>query len=452
MKLLFLAALGLGFTSCASAAVKLPGTASGGPSTPRRLSEAPSVQYATAASGPVPAVLNGAWDLGRLLAESERRNPTLAAERREIDVATAQVWEASLYPNPSLLVEYEDGRWLNSPPWQATHRVGVRVPLVVGGRVRAARVAAEAERDVAALRYTWRRREILSEVRVAYAELLGARRVLDAARASRDVARDADSSARARLEAQVAPEADVLKASVDLARAEADVAEAEHRVAAAGRSLIAVSAVSELDPDRLLGASPESYVVPAWANVAGDGPSRHPLVVIAQREQEAARLRVDEANAQRRADWALEVKGGVNEDGDGVVSFGLEIPLPIRDNGSAGIAVAEARRMVAASKVEGARNDVLRRLSTLYRAVVLSQERVRRYATDVLPPARTALEQTRFGHEKGKFTYLEVLDAQRTLSEATAAYATALSELYQAVAEFESYSGIELVPQSTESK
>lgn len=283
--------------------------------------------------------------------------------------------------------------------------------------------------------------------RQSRAPWLAAWRVREAARASRDVAQSAVSTAKARLEAQVAPEADVLKASVDLARSETELAEAEQRVVAAGRSLVVVSAVAELDPARVLGEIPEGFALPSWAEVERDVPSRHPLIIIAQREQEAARLRVDEANALRRADWTLEAKGGVNEDGDGVVSLGLEIPLPIRDNGSARTAVAEARRMVAVSRIEAARNEVLRRLSTLHRSVVLAQERVRRYAKDVLPPAREALEQTRFGHEKGKFTYLEVLDAQRTLSEATAAYATALSELYQAVAEFESYSGVEIKPQ-----
>lgn len=394
----------------------------------------------------------GTWDLDRLLAETERRNPALAAERREIDVSTAQVWEASLYPNPSLLLEYEDARWGHVPPWEATHRVGVKVPLVVGGRVRAARVAAEADRDVAALRYTWRRREVLSDVRVAHAELLGARRLREAATASRDVARAAVDSARARLEAQVAPESDLLKASVDLARAETEVAEAEHRVVAAGRALATASAILELDPERVVGSMPDGYVIPPWGEVALATTARHPLVVIAQREHEATRLRIAEANALRYQDWDLEVRSGVNDEGDGVVSLGLEVPLPIRDDGRARVAVAEARSRVAASKTEAAGNDVLRHASVLYQAVVVAQERVRRYATAVLPPARTALEQTRFGHEKGKFTYLEVLDAQRTLSDATAAYATALSELYKAVAEFESYTGVVLVSNPTEKK
>lgn len=399
-----------------------------------------------------PMPQDGPWDLARLLAEAERRNPALVAERGEVDVATAQVWEASLYPNPTLLVQYDEGRWINAPPWQATHQVGVRLPLVVGGRVRAARAAAEADRDVAALRYTWRRREILAAVRTAYADLMGARRRREAALLSLETAQNEVTSVKARLEAQVAPETDVLRANVNLARAEAESAEAAQRVTAAGQVLIAISTIPGLDPERVVGVLPDRFHTLAWSEVAQKVPPLHPLVVIAQREQEAARLRVEEAHALRRADWDLEVKGGVNEDGDGVVSLGLEIPLPIRDNGSARVSVAEARRGVAASRAAAASNEVLAHLSTLYQAVVVAQERVRRYASDVLPPARAALEQTRFGHEKGKFTYFEVLDAQRTLSEATAAYATALSELYKSVAEFESYSGLALAPLPTESK
>ena len=66
--------------------------------------------------------------------------------------------------------------------------------------------------------------------------------------------------------------------------------------------------------------------------------------------------------------------------------------------------------------------------------------------------ARKALEQTRLGHEQGKLTYFEVLDAQRTLSEATAAYAEAQAELIEAAVELETFSGIDLRPLPTESK
>jgi outer membrane protein, heavy metal efflux system len=390
--------------------------------------------------------------LGRLLAETERRHPALVAEQREIDIATAQIWQASLYPNPSLLFEYEDPTWTTSPMSRVDWRTGVRVPLVIGGRIRAARRAAEAERDVAALRYVWRRREVTGEVQVAWAQLLGARRVREAALSSRDVATEAVAAARARVDAQVAPESDVLRGSVDLAKAEANLHDARARVVAAGQALVAASTISELDPETVVGEIRSAVRTPALREVLAQVLPLHPLVSIALREQEAARLRVEEARAERMPDVDLELKAGTNDDGDSVVGLGIEIPLPINDSGRAGVAVAEARRRRAISATDVARTEVTRRLSALHQAVLAVQERVRRYETDVLPPARKALEQTRLGHEQGKLTYFEVLDAQRTLSEATAAYAEAQAELIEAAVELETYSGIDLRPLPTESK
>ena len=394
----------------------------------------------------------GPWTLGRLLAETERRNPALVAEQRRIDIATAQIWEASLYPNPSLLFEYEDYGWSTSPLSSVDRRVGIRIPLVIGGRLRAARRAAEAERDVVALRYVWRRREILGEVRLAWAELLGARRVRDAARSSRDVAADAVTAAKARVEAQVAPESDVVRGSVDLARAEADVQAAEARVVAAGRTLVATTTIPELDHEAVVGDVQAAVRVPAWRDVLAQVPPAHPVVSIAQREEEAARLRVEEAKAKRVPDIELELEGGRNEEGDGVIGLGVEIPLPINDSGRARVAVAEARRRRASSATDVARTEVAKRLSALHQAVVAAQERVRRYETDVLPPARRALELTRSGHQQGKLTYFEVLDAQRTLNEATAAYAEAQADLIEAAVGLETYTGMDLRPLPLESK
>lgn len=394
----------------------------------------------------------GPWTLGRLLAETERRNPALVAEQREIDIATAQIWQASLYPNPSLLFEYEDYGWSTSPLSRVDRRVGVRIPLVIGGRLRAARRAAEAERDVAALRYVWRRREILGEVRLAWARLLGARRVREAARSSREVAAEAVNAARARVEAQVAPESDVLRGSVDLARAEVDLQNSEAGVASAGRTLVATTTISELDHEAVVGDMRAEVRLPPWRDFLAQVPPTHPLVSIAQREEEAARLHVEEARAERVPDIDLEVKGGRSEDGESVVGLGVEIPLPIHDSGRAKVGVAEARRRRAVSATAVAHTEVTRRLAALHQAVIAAQERVRRYEVEVLPPARRALEQTRSGHEQGKLTYFEVLDAQRTLNEATRAYAEAQADLIEAAVELETYTGMDLRPLPLESE
>ena len=72
-----------------------------------------------------------------------------------------------------------------------------------------------------------------------------------------------------------------------------------------------------------------------------------------------------------------------------------------------------------------------------------------------MPGARRVLEATSEGYRQGKFSLLDVLDAQRTLFEARGQYIEALATYHKAVAEAERLIGGELatviglsVPQS----
>ena len=55
----------------------------------------------------------------------------------------------------------------------------------------------------------------------------------------------------------------------------------------------------------------------------------------------------------------------------------------------------------------------------------------------ILPGAQSAYDAATKGFELGKFNFLEVLDAQRTLFQARAQYQRALAEAYRAAAEIE---------------
>ena len=55
----------------------------------------------------------------------------------------------------------------------------------------------------------------------------------------------------------------------------------------------------------------------------------------------------------------------------------------------------------------------------------------------ILPTAQKAFRVAKSGYEKGKFPYLEVLDAQRTLFDARARYHTALKQYHIARANIE---------------
>ncbi len=95
-----------------------------------------------------------------------------------------------------------------------TRRAGIRVPIVVGDRLRAGSRAAEKEREVTALRFLWKRQEVLLGGRKAYIDLLAARRTRDSA-SSRATSRRAFRHGVARVAAQAAPEVEVLKSKIE---------------------------------------------------------------------------------------------------------------------------------------------------------------------------------------------------------------------------------------------
>jgi cobalt-zinc-cadmium efflux system outer membrane protein len=387
--------------------------------------------------------------LRRLLALTDRSNPDLVAERKGIDVATAAIWQAQLYPNPTALGEVEEFRLGGNSRYDSTRRVGVRIPVVIGSRLRAARTAAEAQRDVEVLQYLWKRNEILLDVRRAYVTLVAARRRRAVAVTVRDLAAGLVDTARARQAAQVAAESEVLRAEVDLGRADSDIEAATREIEAAKRVLVA--AVGAEVPATILdgGSLAAAFEVPTWDALRALTPN-HPLVAIARSAVVAARHRIDQARAEAVPDLDVSVAAGENGAGDGFADVGVSIPIPVNDSNQARVAAARARHGQAVARVEAARRDVERRTAAIYRDFVTAEERTRRYRTEILPTAEKALQQTREGYEVGKLTYLDVLDARRTLSDARVAHVDALAELNLAAQELESFLCVRLVSRTQE--
>ena len=70
-----------------------------------------------------------------------------------------------------------------------------------------------------------------------------------------------------------------------------------------------------------------------------------------------------------------------------------------------------------------------------------AQENVRAYRDRILPKAEKAAALVRTGFDAGKFGFLDLVDTQRTLTEARLAYWDKLLELNLALAELEALAG-----------
>jgi cobalt-zinc-cadmium efflux system outer membrane protein len=372
-------------------------------------------------------------------------NPTLAAERKTIDIATAAIWDAKLYPNPTLIAQIEEFPTKGGGSLGDSKRVaGLGLPIVVSGRIGAATSLAEKEREVAAIHYVWRRREILGDVQRAFVALLAARQHAALARETRDLAKSFQAVTDERFKAQAVPEMELLKSAVNLSKAEIDVKLAEKDAGIALKALHAAIGNADFPKEKFAGDLGFRFTSPSLEALRGQVTLAHPLLELATRRKEAAELDLDVARSERIPDPSLEILGGRSVEDDTILEVGVSIPLPLFNRNQGRVAAAEARIRKSEFELDAARNDLLKRLNEAYQTFVVAQDRVGVYRDDILPKAQRALTQTDEGYRQGKFSFLDVLDAQRTLAEARIASSAGLADLNLSVAELEKLSGTRL--------
>jgi cobalt-zinc-cadmium efflux system outer membrane protein len=381
--------------------------------------------------------------LEEVLVIADLMNPELASERKNIDLAAAAVWEAKLYPNPSLLLGLEDYR-TNSTLGSSKRTAGLSIPLVFSGRIGAATSQAEKEQELAAVTYVWKRREILSDVKRAFLGLLASRRTAELARETRDLAKTLNDVTNERFKAQAIPEMELLKSAVNLAKSDVDLKLAEKDLAVSLKTLHARMGQVDFPQDKFSGVLASRYTVPSLEALRGHVTTVHPLLEGAVKFREAAELQLSVARRERLPDIGLDITAGVDSGNDTIVQAGITIPLPIFNRNQAKIAAAEARIQQAEFKLQAAKNDLVLRLTEAYRNFTAAQERVTVYTDEIMPKAQKALDQTNEGYRQGKFGYLDVLDSQRTLAEAKIAYAAALADLNLSAAELEKLTGMRM--------
>ncbi|MBY4686826.1 TolC family protein, partial [Burkholderia contaminans] len=85
-------------------------------------------------------------------------------------------------------------------------------------------------------------------------------------------------------------------------------------------------------------------------------------------------------------------------------------------------------------------------LTQAYANFEAAAQEAQRLKADILPAARLALDAMSRGYELGKFSFLDVLDAQRTLFQGQSQYVRALADAHTARADIGRLVGTPLAP------
>ena len=382
---------------------------------------------------------SGPLNLQAALAMALQANPGLYAASREQDATEAAIVQAGAWPNPTLDAQVEDLRRDNR-----TTTLMLNQPLELGGK-RAARVtAAERARDQAASALDARRAEIRAATVTAFFEVLTAQERLRLAQDSVGLAQSGTRAAANRVAAGKVSPLEETRARVAEAGIRVELLQAEGTLRSARQQLAALwgnpaPRFTQVDGavDQLPAMAPAQDVQSLLAAA--------PVVRQARLEVERRRALSELEQAKRMPDvtvslGAKRVPSSEGETGGGrrnQVVVGLSIPLPIFDTNRGNVAEAlsreeKARDELAAAELQlGA--DVAQATERLSSARATAQTLQR----DALPGAETAYKAATKGFELGKFSFLEALDAQRTLFQVRAQYLLALADAHRAAGDLD---------------
>ena len=357
-------------------------------------------------------------------------NPELAASGREIGIAQGLREQAGLLRNPTLSWEQEGTESRNR-----TTTFGISQPLELGGK-RGARVElAERGQDVAALNLEARRNQLRGEVIAVFYSALRAQERERLAQQSVELAQRGVVAAEGRVRAGKAAPLEANRAQVQLAEVRLEQDRASRERADANQALAALMGLASADFSgvRSDSAKPLPGLPSPDELLSRLGDSAEMRLAQSRIEEGEASLRL--AKTQRIPD--LDVSLGSQEaieDGnrDRIAVIGFSLPLPLFDRNQGNI-LAESRRADQARDLRNATELRLRQeTQQALQQWSTAQGEVNAFRLTILPSAQTAVESATRGFEMGKFGFLEVLDAQRTLITARDQYLRALAQVSDA--------------------
>lgn len=378
---------------------------------------------------PAGAPLTLAQAVSRALAS----HPELRAAEHEIDAADAARDQAGvLLPNPTLGIELEDTRRETR-----TTTLLLSQPIELGGK-RAARIeAAERAREVARAQRAQREVELRAAVTSAYFAALLAQEQVTLAEALLRLARSGSEAAGKRVAAGKVSPVEETKARVAAAGVAIELAQARSERAASLQALRAAMGAPDAELPRLDGSAQDLPAAASAADVAERLAAAPALRVAAlEVDRQGALAAIERSKRIPDITLTLGAKRAAELGRDQAV-VGLSVPLPIFDSNRGNLREALSRQEKARDEADALAMRLRTEALAARQRLDTARLEAETLAREVLPGAQSAFEAATRGFELGKFSFLEALDAQRTLFQARAQHLKALGEAHRAAAELD---------------
>jgi cobalt-zinc-cadmium efflux system outer membrane protein len=382
---------------------------------------------------------SGAITLRTALSFALINNPELAAFSREIRAGEARTLQAGLRPNPEVEIEIEEfggsGELSGFDAAATTIQLSQLVELG-GKRAKRTRLAALG-RDIAGWDYEAKRFDVSTDVTKAFVDVLAAQERLDLGEQLLSLSKQVFDTVSEKVKAGKVSPLEETKAKVELSMTRIELERARRELQVARKQLAATWGSASPTFEGVIGEFDVTLPISTSEQLT-DRISQNPDIArwVAEMEQRRAAVELEESNAI--PDFALSA--GVQrfeETEEEAFILGFSVPLPLFDRNQGGILEAQHTLARALEERRAEEIRILTELEEAYQKLLSAQMEATVLRNEVLPGAQSAFEAAREGYRRGKFDYLTVLDAQRTLFEAKGQYIEVLAAYRKAVTDVE---------------
>jgi outer membrane protein TolC len=390
-----------------------------------------------------------------LLAEAQANNPELTALRAQEAVVRERPAQARGLAPP--MAEATIWQWpINSINPANTNMYMFMVSQELPGRGKRDLRAAVVEQDaaLAASDVSVRARQIVDEIKQAYATLYMARKAIDVHLAGVDLLRRIADAAQIKYTTGKMSQQAVLKPVLELSKLHADIimfAEEASVATARLNTLLARPLGSSFGPlaeprEEIIAAPLEAFEQQAIA--------RHPELQRARVEVARAQAELAVASRDHRPDFS--VAGGymlLPNQTDGLVArIGVSWPNAPWAKHQIDAHVAELTAAVGAAKARelAMENAVRLNVQEAYVHAASAQDRASLLRTTIVPQSEQLIQVSQLEYESDKGDLASVLDNERALLDAQLDYYRALSDFQLAAADLERATGADLAVGATQ--
>jgi len=373
------------------------------------------------------------------LAQALTENPELAVAQWNTGIAAGARTQAGLSPNPELSWSVEDTR-----SESRITSIQVSQPIELGGK-RGARIdVSERDQDAVAIDLERRKNTLRAEVILAFYSALRTQEGLQLSNQSLELASRGLQVVEGRVKAGKASPIEISRAQVQLSEIQLERNRARLNRSNAYKQLALITGATapnfehvEGDLERLPDLPTQAEMLARITDTAD--------VRLASMQIQRAESSLELEKSQRIPDINVSVGSQYDEGlGDRVNLLGLSMPIPLF-NRNQGNVLAAAR---GADQARDLRNATELRLRVEAQQAFEQWESARSEVDSIrstlLPTAQQSVEGAVRGFEMGKFAFIDVLDAQRTLVSMRSQYLNTLDEAISAWVSLEKIYGSQL--------